>query len=126
MNLDLGTVGDMGPGYFPVLLGSILGGLGAILVVRCMQTGLDPIGVVPWKGLLLITLAIGFFGATVRTLGVGPAFFGSILLACFATERINLVTSLVVSLLLTVGCLVVFVYALRLPYPVFGPWIRGY
>src|SRR5262245_16569518 len=31
---SLGSAGKMGPGYFPLLLGGVLAGLGAILIVR--------------------------------------------------------------------------------------------
>jgi hypothetical protein len=126
LTLELGGVGNMGPGYFPVLLGSLLIGLGAILAVRSIRVASDPIGRVPWKGIVLIALSIGIFGVAVRPLGLGPAFFGSTFLASLATERIKPLTALFVSLVLTVSCVVVFIYLLGLPYAVFGPWIRGY
>lgn len=126
MTLELGRVGNMGPGYFPVLLGSTLAALGTVLALRSVRTARDPIGNVPWMGLLLVTLSIGFFGLAIRPLGVAVAFFGATMLGCFATGRIKPLEALLTSLALTVGCIVVFIYLLGLPYPVFGPWIRGY
>ena len=40
---SLGTAGKMGPGYFPLLLGVVLGGLGLILVGRSLVLDGEPV-----------------------------------------------------------------------------------
>ena len=40
---SLGTAGKMGPGYFPLLLGGVLGGLGLILVGRSLVLDGEPL-----------------------------------------------------------------------------------
>ena len=40
---SLGTAGKMGPGYFPLLLGGVLGVLGAILVGRSLVIDGEPL-----------------------------------------------------------------------------------
>src|SRR5260221_11194313 len=39
---SLGSAGRMGPGYFPLLLASLLGALGAVLIGRSILIGGEP------------------------------------------------------------------------------------
>ena len=43
---SLGTAGKMGPGYFPLLLGGVLGILGAILIARSLALDGEGLGAV--------------------------------------------------------------------------------
>ncbi len=40
---SLGSAGRMGPGYFPLLLGLVLGGLGALLIGRSLVLDGEPV-----------------------------------------------------------------------------------
>ncbi len=40
---SLGTAGKMGPGYFPLLLGGVLGALGAVLIGRSVVLDGEPL-----------------------------------------------------------------------------------
>ena len=41
----------------------------------------------PWRGIILLTAAVLFFGFAVRRLGLAPALFVAVLLAAFSSER---------------------------------------
>ena len=77
-----------------------------------------------WRGVGLVTGAILFFGLTVRGLGMAPALGGATLLAALSTERNSPLFALLLSLCLTAFCVLLFVYALQLPYAAIGPWLR--
>ena len=124
LTYDVGTTGRMGPGSFPLVLGIVLVVLGAAVVVKGFVAGeLEPIGSVPWRGLALILGAVIFFGLTVRGLGLVPAVLAAALLSAFASVRTRPLVAIAIAVFLTVLCILVFVVALRLRVPLFGPWI---
>ena len=121
----LGTAFRMGPGYFPIVLGGLLVVLGILVAVEGVLAGADvPIGSVPWQALVLILGSVLFFGVTVRGLGLVTSLFVTVLAAALASRRTTLVSALVISIGLTILCVLVFVEALGLTIPLFGPWIR--
>ena len=124
LGLPIGSAFSMGPGYFPILLGLALIGLGAAIVLSGLRKPAESFGTVSWRGVGLVTGAILFFGLAVRGLGMAPALGGATLLAALSTERNSLLFALLLSLCLTAFCVVLFVYALQLPYAAIGPWLR--
>jgi hypothetical protein len=126
-NYQIGTALRMGPGYFPIILAVIMVVLGAIIVVQSFLSGTDeiPLGQVPWRGLVLLIGALVFFGFTVRGLGLLPSLFVTVFLAGFASRSNGLVGALVLAVGLTTLCMVIFIWALGLPLPLFGPWLAS-
>jgi hypothetical protein len=121
---DLGTGLRMGPGFFPLALGGLLVLLGAMIVVEGSVRGEgEPIGPIPWRGIVLLTAAVIVFGYSVRRLGLAPALFLAVLLAAFSSERTTLVSGIVMAVGLTVFCILVFVEALGMPVTLLGPWL---
>jgi hypothetical protein len=124
LGLRIGEANAMGPGYFPVMLGLILVALGVAIVLSARGRSGEPFGPVPWRGISLATGAIVFFAVTVRGLGMGPTLIGATLMAALASGRLSFRGSLALAVGLSAFCVAVFIYALRLPYPVIGPWFR--
>lgn len=123
-NYDLGSALKMGPGYIPVVLGGVLVLLGAIIVAEGLLAGASvPIGAVPWRGAILLTAGVVFFGATVRGLGLAPALFVTALMSAFASRRTGVVAALLMAVGLTVLCILVFIEGLGAPLRLFGSWL---
>ena len=121
---DLGTALRLGPGYFPLVLGGILFLLGVLLVVEGIVAGEgEALGAVPWRGIVLLTIAPLFFGFTVRGLGLAPSLFVTVLLAAFSSHRTGVMAALAMAAALTVFCVLVFVQALGMPVQLLGPWL---
>jgi hypothetical protein len=123
--LRLGEAQAMGPGYFPVVLGAVLVALGSAIALSALGKDTVPFGTVSWRGVVLVSLSILFFAVTVRRLGLGPSLFVSTLLAALASGRLSLPGALLLALSMSAFSVGVFIYALRLPYPVIGPWLGG-
>jgi hypothetical protein len=123
--LKIGTPQNMGAGYFPMILGSMLSVLGVVVIVLGYRSRSDATGPVPWRGIVLLSLSLWFFAATVEGFGLGPAFFVSCFLAALSTGKTKPVAALVLSAGITVFCLLVFVVGLSLRYPILGPWLGG-
>lgn len=121
--LDLGTAFRMGPGYFPLVLAGILVILGVVVIVQGTQLEHEPMGPIAWRGLLFILPAPIFFGLTVRGLGFVPSLFFTGLLAAFASTKMRPGMALLLVGGLTLFSVIVFSYALGLPFRRFGPWL---
>ncbi len=123
MDLPMGTAVRMGPGYFPLMLAIILAGLGAIIVVKGLGRAPSPIGGVPWRGIVFISLGPIVFGLTVRELGMAAAIALVALIATLASARAGWRLAAILTVSLTAFCVIVFSYGLGLPYALVGPWL---
>lgn len=125
LSLRIGTAQAMGPGYFPVLLGAALTGLGLAIAFGAFGKSSVPFGYVSWRGVLLVAASIFFFAMTVRGLGLGPSLLIATLLAGLSSGRLSVAGAIALAVCMSVFCVLLFIYALRLPYPVLGPWLTG-
>jgi hypothetical protein len=126
LSYELGTPLRMGPGYFPLALGGILVLLGLLIVGKGFISGAgaeERLGSVPWRALFLIVLAVLFFGLTVRGLGLVPTTAVTALLTALASYRTGILAAVAIAAGLTVLCVLVFLVALQLRLPMFGPWL---
>ena len=124
--LEVGPALQMGPGNFPIAVCLLLCGLGALVIVQSFATTVtlrsNP---VPWRGIAFTFAAPVIFGLTVRGAGFVPAVALTVFSSACASVRFRIGTALALTAGVTLACLVVFVYALKLSIPVIGPWITG-
>lgn len=124
LNLELGTAFRMGPGYFPLVLASILTLLGVVVLVQATRVQGEPMGPLALRGMLFILPAPVFFGLTVRGLGFVPSLFFAALIAAFASSRMKPIMAVLLAGGITLFSVLVFSYALGLPFERFGRWTR--
>jgi hypothetical protein len=121
---EIGSPLQMGPGYYPLVLGGLLVAFGLMILVKGFIAGAEePIGDVDWRAVVLVTAALLFFGLTIRGLGLVGAMFGASVLGALARSETSLRDVLLISVGLTVLCVGIFVFALQLRLPLFGSWI---
>ncbi len=121
---ELGTALRMGPGFFPLVLGSALVVLGILIAVKgFFAADGDEIGPVPWKALLLLVVAFLFFGYTVRGLGLVPALLVTVFLAAMAGRQARAIPAVIIAACLTALSVLIFVIVLQLRLPYFGDWL---
>ena len=121
---EIGSPLQMGPAYYPLLLGGILVGLGLMVVVKGFIAGEgEAIGDVDWRAVVLVMAALLFFGLTIRGLGLIGALFGASLLGALARSETSVRDVLLIAVGLTALCVVIFVVALQLRLPLIGSWI---
>jgi hypothetical protein len=124
LTYEVGSPLNMGPGYFPLVLGGVLALLGVIIVAKGFVAGeRDSIGTVPWRSTVLIVAAVILFGVTVRGLGLVPSLFITTVLTAFAGYRTGVVPAVLISAGLTILCVLIFSVGLQLRVPLIGPWI---
>ena len=124
LSYELGTPLRMGPGYFPLLVGAILAGLGLAIILKGLVAGeVLTFGAIPWRAVALIGLAVLFFGFTVRRLGFVPTSAVTAFLTTLASSRVRLLTAVAVAAGLTVASTLIFIVGLQLRIPLWGTWL---
>ncbi len=124
LGYDRGTPLRMGPGYFPLLVGAIVTVLGLAIVVKGLVAGEEiPFGVVPWRAVVVIVVAIVFFGFFIRRLGFVPTSAVTALLTTLASRRVRPLMAVAVAAGLTVAATLIFVVGLQLRVPLWGSWL---
>jgi hypothetical protein len=119
----MGTTMRMGPGYFPTVLGAILLLFGGFILIRGMRSGARVRGAWGAKPLVLVTLSIVLFGFIVERLGMIPALVTLFFVCAAGGHEFRFKEVLLLSVLMTAFTAVVFLYGLRLPYPLLpGIW----
>ena len=115
---SLGTAGKMGPGYFPIGLGFVLGGLGAVLIGRSLVFEGEAVPRIHVWPLAVITLGVSLFGVMVEPLGLVAALALLVVLISWAGHEFRLVETLALAAALIAFSIAVFVYALGLSLPI--------
>ena len=113
--LAIGTVLQMGPGYFPLGLALILLGMGLCLVVKGLLTREKPVGAFHLRTLFFILLSFAAFGVLVERAGLLLAILAQVAIAHFASVEAQWRQSLVAGILLAAASAVVFVWLLKIP-----------
>ncbi len=121
--LPIGTPNRMGPGYFPISLAVILIALGAGIILSGQNRVDGAVNATPWRSVLLIVVALGFFGLTIRGIGLIPAVAILVFTATFASRRTTLFQATIATAGITTFCVAVFHYGLNLNIRLIGPWL---
>lgn len=120
----IGSAARMGPGFYPLIVGSLLVVLGVFIVVRSgRESDAEPLTTPAWRALAFIIGAVMIFGLTARGLGLVPSIFITSSLSALASQRTTVPAALGFGLLLTALSVAIFVVALRLNLQLLGPWI---
>jgi hypothetical protein len=111
---SLGSAGRMGPGYFPLLLGLVLGSLGALLIGRSLVLDGEPVPRLHVVPLAIIAVAVCLFGLAIEPLGLVISLAILVTLSAWAGRQFRLLETIALALALIVFSVGVFVYALGL------------
>ena len=135
-NYNIGEGARMGPGYFPLMLGILLTGLGGFIVFESLvvetEDG-DKIGKWAWRPLAFILLANFVFGILlagvpalhIPAFGMIVAIIALTFIAALAGDEFNWKEIAVLSVVLAIGSYVAFVWLLKLQFPVWPTFITG-
>ncbi|SFU93284.1 tripartite tricarboxylate transporter TctB family protein [Pseudoduganella namucuonensis] len=121
----VGTAGRMGPGYFPIALGAILGLIGLVSIARSLLRPGEALERFAFKEAALILSGVLLFGLLVRGAGLAVAIPVMVLLSARASAGFRLKSTLPLAAAATLFCVLIFVAGLGLPMPVLGSWFGG-
>ena len=133
---NVGNGARMGPGYFPLMLGVLLGILGAIIIFQSMVVETSdgsPIGKWAWKPLIFVigaNLAFGVLLGGLPSIGLPAmgliiAIYALTIISSLAGDHFKLRDVLVLATILAVGSYIAFIWALKLQIQVWPTFISG-
>jgi len=132
---NVGTAARMGPGYFPLLLGSMLGVLGLVVAANSLRAHAEPntVGAIAWKPLLLVIGANLTFGVLLGgiswlhlpALGLVVAIYALVVIAAMAGSQFSLKSALILATVLAIGSYITFIIGLSLQFQVWPTFITG-
>jgi len=123
-----GTSAQPGPGYLPFGLGLMLALLGGFVLFKALtleSEGGDPIGAIAWRPLLIIVVAIVFFGLALPRLGLACTLPIIVAMSALAGSEFRWRGVLVSSAVLTLGSWALFIWGLKLTIPLWPVYFGG-
>lgn len=122
LGYDIGTLNDMGPGYFPVVVGAILAAMGVLIAFSARQAVAaddEPRHPPEWRGWFCITGSIAAFIVLGHYGGLVPATFAVVFISALGDRQNSIKTAFLFASAMVVVCVTVFVWALRMQFPLF-------
>jgi hypothetical protein len=119
-NYEAGTAHDMGPGYFPRLLGMLLILLGTSIMIRGLRARAGASVSWAFKPLAILTLAMVLFGFLVERIGLVPAMAVLVFVTAMAGSEFKFKEVTVLAALTCLFSVAVFVWGLKMYFPLFA------
>ena len=118
---SMGVPARMGPAFFPFWLGMMLFVLGLLIAFTGFKHGGTEedrhFPVFHWKPNLCVLGAIVLFGLVMKSIGMLIAGVALIVIAGLGSAQFRLKRSIILGVVLSVLCAMVFVWGLKLPIP---------
>lgn len=120
---DMGTMSDMGPGYFPAMAGAVLVLIGLVVLIHgALSTDLVQIEKISIRHVILVLGPVLAFALLLPFTGMVIASLVLVIASTLASHEFHWRYAVVTAVVLTAACYGVFVYGLGLPLPT---WPRG-
>lgn len=120
-----GTRGfSFGPGTAPRMFAYLLLALGAGVAITGFFVEGPPLQRYGIRGPVFVTLSILAFAVAIRPLGLIISAFASFIIAAMGSDETQWMQTIIVGICLTLGCALLFPYALGLPLDLFPRILR--
>jgi putative tricarboxylic transport membrane protein len=110
---------SFGAGTAPRMFAGLLLALGLAVTVVGLLTEGQHLATYAWRGPLFVSLSILSFAVTIRPLGLVVSAFASFIISALGTPETKWKETIIVGICLTIGCSLLFPYALGLPLQLF-------
>lgn len=117
---SMGTLSRMGPGYFPVVLGVLLMGLGGALVLEVWRAPRENTIRLPLRPLVMVGTGVICFAYLVERAGIVPAICALVGLSSLAESMIRPATAIAIAAVMSLMGVFLFIRLLGLPLSAFG------
>ena len=120
-----GTAAKMGPGYFPFYLGMLLCVIGAYVALNAVRSKAEKneVEAFDFRTVGTVLFAVIVFAFLLQPMGLIVALFALVMISAYASHEFNLMGALVNATVLITLCMVVFVYALKLQFPLYPKFL---
>jgi hypothetical protein len=118
----MGTTFRMGPGYFPVVLASLLLVIGIIVASMSLRSGEVKLPHFAWRPLIIVSAAVALFGIIINSTGLALSTFVMVVVSRLARPGYPWVETIVLSVALSILCAVIFSFGLKIQMPLWPTW----
>jgi Tripartite tricarboxylate transporter TctB family len=121
-SFGIGTLAQVGSGLFPVVLGVVLIGLGALIALGgIFSSDIESESVPPmqWKGFAAIVSGVIAFIAIGGLFGLAPAAFSCVFISALGDRTATIKSAAILATVMTLFALCFFSYFLNVQFPVF-------
>lgn len=116
LHYDMGTLRRMGPGFFPVVLGVVLSGLGLVVALPALgRSAVAP--KIETSSAVAVLAAILIFAFGLSRLGLAGATMVTVLVATIPAPRKGWIWRIVLATAVTAITVLVFSFGLRMTLP---------
>ena len=125
-NYSFGSSARPGPGYFPLGLGIILAGLGALTLFEALTIETEdgePVGKFAWKPLGTILVAVLLFGFLLPRLGMALTIPVLVIVSSLAGDEFHWRDAIINSVILAIGSWAIFILGLKLVIPLWPTFL---
>lgn len=125
-NYNIGVAANMGPGYFPLVLGTILAVIGTIITFKSIITKVKyPVGPIAWRPLIFIITANIAFGLSITSGGLISGIYALTFIAAFAGDNFKFKEIFILATILSVSSYFVFIKLIKLQLEMWPAFIVG-
>ncbi|MFN4211376.1 MAG: tripartite tricarboxylate transporter TctB family protein [Devosia sp.] len=122
----LGTARNMGPGSYPLLVGSLLGLVSLVLIARSFAGPRDEPISLALRPMLIVAAGILIFALVLMQAGLFLAIIALVLISASASGQLRPFKAIILAVGLSVACCAIFVYGLGQQLPIFGHWLTSF
>jgi len=115
----IGSLGRMGPGYFPIVLGAVLGFLGLVVMAQGGPAERSQDFAMPWRAFICIGGGISLFAVVIDKLGLLAATAALVFVVSFSDPRTSIRSAATLAVAVSIFAFVVFSWLLDLPIRTF-------
>lgn len=124
-SLDFGSLHNVGSGLVPQSVSILLAGFGVFTIIQAFFVHEETLERFTFRGLIFVLGSVLLFAATIRTLGLVVAAPLAIIFSSGADRDTRLKEIIPFAIVLSIFCIGLFKYMLRLPIPLMPP-LLGY
>ena len=117
-----GSAVQMGPGFFPTILGGILIAFGICIMAVGLRSNEKIQDRLSLRALIILPFSLVLFGELMEHTGFIPALVALVFVSAASGREFKLMEVLLLTVVLTVVSVALFIWGLSLPYPL----IRGF
>ncbi len=118
MRYTIGTAAKMGPGYFPMILSTIVILLGMVISLSSVsvRATVEKVEKFDWPVLFVVMGAVVLFALLLKSLGLIISQLILIAFSSYASPKFSWKSTLINAAVLILLCLLLFIWTLKLPF----------
>jgi hypothetical protein len=121
-NYRIGTTFRMGPGYFPIVLASLLIVIGISVAIISFRSNEVRMPKVAWRPLIIVSAAIVLFGLIINSAGLALSTFAMVIASRVARPGYPWIETVILGVALSALCAGIFYYGLHIQMPLLPIW----